>query len=75
MPSRRTLAAGILPAVAIKADSLGTDNPSQASYSGAIAPWPRINFRVPAGPSKITVPTYLGPVPLMPESVPVPYSS
>jgi len=41
-------------------------------HSGSRAPWPRMNFRVPAGPSKITVPTDRGPVPLMPASVPVP---
>lgn len=44
-----------------------------AAYSRA--PWPRMNFRVPAGPSKITVPTARGPVPLIPVMLPSPYSA
>ena len=46
-----------------------------ASATGASAPWPRMNFRVPAGPSKSTVPTARGPVPLMPAITPSPYSA
>ena len=42
---------------------------------GCSTPWPRTNFRVPAGPSKITVPTEREPVPLMPASTPSPYSA